>query len=274
MDDSALEDVGGVDLELDRAHSARMYDYYLGGVTNFPADREAAGRAIAAFPSALIAARSARGFVHRSTRHLAELGMEQFLDIGTGIPTSPNLHEIAQAVNPRARVVYTDNDPIVLTHARALLRSHPDGSTAYMQADVTDPEALLSHKVLRSELDFDKPVALSLNALLHFITDADDAHGIVERLKAELPSGSTLALSHGTMDFAPEAMARVGDVYKSAGTPGQARTLDEISAFFSGWDLLAPGVTPILRWHPDPDRPQTNFTDAEAACYAGVARKP
>ncbi|MEZ7003038.1 SAM-dependent methyltransferase [Streptomyces sp. AD55] len=270
--------VGGgadvVDLELDRAHSARMYDYFLGGITNFPADREAAGRAMAAFPSILVAARSNRSFVHRSTRHLAQMGIGQFLDIGTGIPTSPNLHEVAQAANPRARVVYTDNDPIVLAHARALLRSHPEGGTAYMQADVTDPASLLDHRVLRAELDFERPIALSLNALLHFVTDRDGAHGIVERLKNALPSGSVLTISHVTPDFDPEGIARLTTIYESAGTPGQARTLDEIAAFFDGWDLLEPGLTPILRWRPDPDEPHSNVTDAEAALYAGVARKP
>jgi SAM-dependent methyltransferase len=264
-----------VDLELDRPHSARMYDYFLGGVTNFPADREAAARAIAAFPSALIAARSNRAFMRRSTRHLAQLGIEQFLDIGTGIPTSPNLHEIAQSITPKARIVYTDNDPIVLTHARALLHSHPEGTTAYMQADVTDPSTLLAHQVLRSTLDFGRPVALSLNALLHFVTDKHhDAHGIVETLKAALPSGSILVISHATPDFDAEALARITAIYQAAGTPVQARTHDETARFFAGWELLNPGLQPILRWHPDPDEAHLTFTDAEAACYAGIARKP
>ncbi|GAA2424227.1 SAM-dependent methyltransferase [Streptomyces glaucus] len=276
MDDStAREQHDVIDLELDRPHSARMYDYFLGGVTNFPADREAAARAIAAFPSTLIAARSNRAFMRRSTRCLAQLGIEQFLDIGTGIPTSPNLHEVAQSVVPRARVVYTDNDPIVLTHARALLRSRPEGATAYMHADVTDPAGLLAHHVLRGTLDFHRPIALSLNALLHFVTDEHhDAHGIVESLKAALPSGSALVVSHATPDFDPEAIARVTAIYRAAGTPVQARTREEIARFFTGWELLDPGLRPILRWRPDPEEAHLTFTDAEAACYAGVARKP
>ncbi|MEU6476646.1 SAM-dependent methyltransferase [Streptomyces sp. NPDC047017] len=274
MDDVNETAADVVDLELDRAHSARMYDYFLGGITNFPADREAAGRAMAAFPSILVAARSNRAFVARSARHLARLGIDQFLDIGTGIPTSPNLHEVAQAVNPRARVVYTDNDPIVLAHARALLRSHPEGGTAYMQADVTDPDALLNHPVLRSGLDFARPVALSLNALLHFVTDEHDAHAIVGRLKDALPSGSALTISHVTPEFDPEGIARLTAAYRAAGTPGQARTREEIAAFFDGWDLIEPGLTPILRWRPDADAAPRDVSDAEAACYAGVARKP
>ncbi|MDQ1035659.1 hypothetical protein QFZ75_002075 [Streptomyces sp. V3I8] len=276
MDESgtAQEQHGVIDLELDRPHSARMYDYFLGGITNFPADREAAARTIAAFPSTLIAARSNRAFMRRSTRHLALLGIEQFLDIGTGIPTSPNLHEVAQGITPRARVVYTDNDPIVLTHARALLHSRPEGATAYMQADVTDPTALLAHPVLRSTLDFDRPIALSLNALLHFVTDEHHAHAVVEVLKAALPSGSMLVISHATPDFDPEALARITAVYQAAGTAVQARPRDEIARFFAGWELLDAGLQPILRWHPDPDEAHLTFADAEAACYAGVARKP
>jgi hypothetical protein len=262
-----------VDLEMDRAHSARMYDYFLGGITNFPADREAAGRAMAAFPGILVAARSNRSFMHRSVRALAA-GISQFLDVGTGIPTSPNLHEVAQAVNPRARVVYTDNDPIVLAHARALLLSHPEGRTAYMGADVTDIEGLLANPTLRSTLDFDQPIAVSLNALLHFVTDQHDAYGIVERLKEAMPSGSTLAISHVTPDFDPESIARLTAVYQAAGTPGQARTHEQITRFFTGWDLLEPGLVPILRWRPDPEDAHLTFSDAEAACYAGVARKP
>ncbi|MFJ7147593.1 SAM-dependent methyltransferase [Streptomyces sp. NPDC100445] len=264
-----------IDLELDRPHSARIYDYFLGGVTNFPADREAAARAIGAFPSALIAARSNRAFMRRSTRFLAQRGIDQFLDIGTGIPTSPNLHEVAQSVLPGARVVYTDNDPIVLTHARALLHSHPDGATAYMAADVTDPAALLAHPVLRSTLDLGRPIALSLNALLHFVTDDHhDAHAIVEHLKAALPSGSVLVVSHATPDFDHEAIARLTAIYQAAGTPLQTRTREEITGFFTGWDLLDPGLQPVLRWRPDPDETHHTLTDAEAACYAGIARKP
>ena len=277
MDESitAQEQHGVIDLELDRPHSARMYDYFLGGITNFPADREAAAKTIAAFPSTLIAARSNRAFMRRATRYLAELGMEQFLDIGTGIPTSPNLHEVAQGITPHARVVYTDNDPIVLAHARALLHSHPEGATAYMQADVTDPTALLTHPVLRSTLNFDKPIALSLNALFHFVTDKHhDAYAIVETLKAALPSGSTLAISHATPDFDPEALARITAIYQAAGTAVQARSRDEIARFFTGWDLLDAGLQPILRWRPDPDEAHLTFADAEAACYAGIARKP
>ncbi|MFE9660790.1 SAM-dependent methyltransferase [Streptomyces sp. NPDC005955] len=260
---------------MDQAHSARMYDYYLGGITNFPADREAAARTLTVFPSAPIAARLNRRFMHRSTRHVATtLGLRQFLDIGTGIPTSPNLHEVAQEVIPSSRVVYTDNDPIVLAHARALLLSHPEGATAYVEADARDPQAILDHPTLGAHLDLTEPIALSLIALLHFVPDEDDAHAVVEHLKKALPSGSTLAISHATPDFDPEGIARVTQTYAAAGTRVKARTRDEISRFFTGWDLLDPGVVPTHRWHPDPNDTLLTLTDADASCYGAIARKP
>ncbi|MEU3459241.1 SAM-dependent methyltransferase [Streptomyces sp. NPDC006733] len=269
-----IEQESGIDLQLDRPHSARMYDYYLGGWTNFPADREAAGKAITAFPSALVAARANRRFVHRSTRHLASLGLTQFLDIGTGIPTSPNLHEIAQQADPASRVVYADNDPIVLAHAAALLHGTPEGCTAYTQADVTDPRALLESLEVKRTLDLTRPVALSLNAILHFVPDDQDAHGIVETLKDELAPGSALTLSHVTADFDPAPIDRVMQVYRAAGTPVQARTRAEFTAFFANWTLLEPGVTSTQRWRPDPEDSLGGVTDNETSCYAAVARKP
>lgn len=259
----------GVDLRLNVPHSARMYDYFLGGFTNFAADREAAGHALAVAPWLRAAARANRSFMHRSTRALAEAGIEQFLDIGTGIPTSPNLHEIAQGVQPRARVVYADNDPIVLSHAQALLTGTPEGRTAYVEADATDPERLLASAGLRETLDLTRPVALSLNALLHFVPDAKGAHAIVEHFKSVLAPGSALVMSHVTPDFAPEAVARVAGIYEAAGTPVQARTYEEFLRFFDGWTLLPPGVVVSAAWRPDPgDAP---VADAEAAAYAGVA---
>jgi len=269
-----VADDGAVDLELDRAHSARMYDYYLGGTTNFPADREGAGRAMVAFPAALVAARANRQFMHRSVRHLARLGMRQFLDIGTGIPTSPNLHEIVQEEAPEARVVYMDNDPIVLAHARALLHSSPEGRTAYSQGDVHAPGELLKSPELLGTLDMDRPVALSLIALLHFVPGDRTAHDVVEHFKEALPAGSTLTVSHVTPDFTPGPVAGLARAYESAGTPARARTREEFTRFFDGWELLEPGVTVTHRWRPDPAHDLSGVTDAEAACYAAVARKP
>lgn len=265
-----------VDLRLDRAHSSRIYDYFLGGKTNFLADRMAAGSVLGVFPAALVAARINREFMHRTTRVLAASGLRQFLDIGTGIPTAPNLHDVAQGIAPDARVVYTDNDPIVLAHAAALLRSTPEGRTAYVQADVHDAEGILTAPQLLDTLDLRRPVALSLNALMHFVPDdgRDRAHEIVECLKAALPSGSTLAMSHATQDFSPEAMGKIITIYGEAGTRLQFRSRAAFLRFFDGWELLEPGVTLSHQWRPDHPEDATHVTDAEAACYAGVARKP
>lgn len=262
----------GVDLELDRAHSARMYDYYLGGTTNFPADREAVGRVLAAFPQALIAARSNRGFVRRATRYLAEHGLRQFLDVGTGIPTQPNLHEIAQSVAPDARIVYLDNDPIVLAHAQALLVSTPEGRTAYMQADLAEADKILQSAVLHENLDLTRPVAVSLNAVLHFIPDHQEAHRIVTTFKDALPLGSALVISHGTADFT-SGVEGGASVYRSVGTSTVLRTHEQFAAFFDGWDLTEPGVTLSHRWRPDDETIASAITDAEASCYVAVARK-
>lgn len=265
-----------VDLQLDRAHSARIYDYFLGGKTNFLADRVAAGGVLGVFPAAQVTARINRAFMHRATRFLAESGLRQFLDIGTGIPTPPNLHEVAQRTAPDARVVYTDNDPIVLAHAAALLRSTPEGRTAYVQADVTDPAGILTAPQFRATLDTGRPIALSLNALMHFVTDdgRDRAHTIVDTLKDALPSGSTLAMTHATSDFAPEPMREIIRIYRDAGTALQFRSRAEFTRFFDGWELLEPGITLSHQWRPDHPEDATHVTDAEAACYAAIARKP
>ncbi|MGW1373565.1 SAM-dependent methyltransferase [Streptomyces sp. NPDC002446] len=265
-----------VDLQLDRAHSSRIYDYFLGGKTNFLADRMAAGQVLGVFPAALIAARINREFMHRATRCAARSGLRQFLDIGTGIPTPPNLHDVAQGVAPDARVVYTDNDPIVLAHAAALLLSAPEGRTAYLQADVTDPEGILTAPRLLDTLDLSRPVALSLNALMHFVPDDghDRAHTVVETLKSALPSGSMLAMTHATADFSPEAMRKILEIYADAGTVVQFRPHAAFLRFFDGWELLDPGVTLSHQWRPDRPEDATHVTDAEASCYAAVARKP
>ncbi|MFG3227667.1 SAM-dependent methyltransferase [Kitasatospora sp. NPDC048194] len=262
----------GVDLRLNVPHSARMYDYYLGGFTNFAADREAAGHALAVAPWLRHAARANRAFMHRSTRALARAGIDQFLDIGTGIPTSPNLHEVAQGVEPRARVVYADNDPIVLTHAQALLTGTPEGRTAYIEADVTDPVGLLNAPELRAAIDFGRPVALSLNALLHFVPDARGAYELVEHLKSVLAPGSALVMTHLTAEFAPAEIGRVVGVYEAGGTALQARSRAEFARFFDGWTLLAPGIVPTPHWRPAPGEAAVSASDASA--YAAVALRP
>ncbi|MCM3923846.1 SAM-dependent methyltransferase [Frankia sp. AiPs1] len=264
--------VNPVDLNIGVPHPARMYDYYLGGKENFPADRETAEQAIAAFPNTRNAARQNRAFLVRAVRHLVgEVGIRQFLDIGTGIPTSPNLHEVAQGIAPDTRVVYADNDPIVLAHARALLTSTSQGRTAYLDADIRDPERILASAELRGTLDLTRPVALSLIAIFHFIDDADDPYGLVRRLVDALPSGSYLALTNATGDHDP-TFEPAAETYRRRGVTMRLRTRAEVERFFDGLELVDPGVQVVHRWRPDPTT--EDLTDAQVSVYGAIARKP
>ncbi|MFJ3898822.1 SAM-dependent methyltransferase [Streptomyces sp. NPDC090083] len=267
------------EIDTSRPHSARMYDYYLGGKDHFDVDKQAAEAVSGVFTGVFVAARENRGFMHRATRVLArEHGIRQWLDIGTGIPTEPNLHQVAQSVVPEARVVYADNDPLVLKYAERLMRSTQQGRTAYVQADVNDPDTLLDSPEVAEILDFDKPIALSLNALLHFVTDDQDPYGLVERLVSVLPSGSALAISHVTADFDPEAWAKVTAIYNEAGTPVKVRSRDEVARFFTGLDLLDPGIAVGHHWRPAPMGEQWSEdeapTDAKVSLWTGVGIKP
>jgi hypothetical protein len=251
-----------------------MYDYYLGGKDHFEVDAQAAERVADVYPSIFTCARENRAFMHRATRVLArEHGIRQWLDIGTGIPTEPNLHQVAQAVAPSARVVYADNDPLVLKYAERLMRSTSEGRTTYIEADVNDPESLLDSPELAEVLDLDRPVALSLNALLHFVPDAQDPHRIVRVLLDALPSGSALAISHCTPDFDAATWDKVQDIYNGSGTPVQFRTREEVAGFFEGLDLLEPGIAVGHRWRPDAAAEEAP-TDAEVSLWVGVGVKP
>ncbi|MGA5898291.1 SAM-dependent methyltransferase [Streptomyces venetus] len=262
------------DIDTSRPHSARMYDYYLGGKDHFEIDKQAAERVAEAYPAIFVCARENRAFMHRATRVLArEHGIRQWLDIGTGIPTEPNLHQVAQSVVSDARVVYADNDPLVLKYAERLMRSSPEGRTTYIEADVNDPRTLLNAPELAEVLDLNRPVALSLNALMHFVTDAQDPYGIVRRLLDVLPSGSALALSHCTPDFDPATWQKVTDIYTSAGTPVRFRSREDVARFFDGLELLDPGVTVGHRWRPDASEGEVP-TDAEVSLWTGVGIKP
>jgi hypothetical protein len=266
------------DLHTDRPHPARVYDYLLGGKDNYAADRAAAHEGLKANPNSRVSPRENRAFMSRAVSYLVrEAGISQFLDIGTGIPTSPNVHEIAQSADPRARIVYVDNDPIVLSHARALLTSGPDGKTAYVDADVRDVGRILHSPDLLETLNLGQPVALMLIAVLHFIGDADDPGGLVGQLVAALPSGSYLALSHLTGDFDPAAWEGVTAVLRRAGVTMQVRSRSDIERFFTGLDLIDPGVVSLPRWRPD-RRVEVGAaslpSDAAVSVYGGVARKP
>ncbi|MGW9211523.1 SAM-dependent methyltransferase [Embleya sp. NPDC055664] len=261
-------------IDTTKPHSARIYDYFLGGKTNFAPDREAAEQTLLAVPYARTAARANRAFLLRAVAHLARLGIRQFLDLGTGIPVEGrNTHDAAQGIAPNSRVVYVDNDPIVLVHARALLSSHPDGETAYIDADVRDPDAILDHPALVRSLDLDRPLAVMLLAILHFVPDDEKPADLVRRLTERLPSGSHLVLSHLTGDFDPIGTGGGANVYRKSGIPMQLRSRAEVEALVpQGWELLEPGVELVSRWHPEPD---AEFPDpADIGCYGLLARKP
>ncbi|MFI6013383.1 SAM-dependent methyltransferase [Streptomyces sp. NPDC051243] len=255
-------------IDTSKPHSARMYDYFLGGKDNYPVDAEAAEQVISLFPAVREMARTNRRFMQRASRLLAERGVRQFLDIGTGIPTEPNLHQIVQGIVPDARVVYADNDPIVLRHAEALLHSTREGRTAYVHGDVREPGRILA--AARETLDFTQPVALSLVALLHLVVDEDEPGRIVRELLEPLPPGSHLTLSHATGDFDPETWERVVEVYRKGGTPAQVRSRAEFAGFFTGLDLVDPGVVLASEWHPELGE---RHGGEEIPLYVGVGHK-
>jgi hypothetical protein len=252
-------------VDTSKPHPARIYDYLLGGKDNYPVDREVGERLS---QEARRGARHNRAFMNRAIAWVARTGVDQFLDIGTGIPTEPNLHQIVQQIEPKSRIVYTDNDPIVLRHAEALLVSRPEGATDYIQADVREPAAILGHA--RTFLDFSRPVALSLIALMHFVPE-EEAYTVVRTLVDALPSGSYLVLSHATEDFlTPEQVRRVVGTYKTSGIPLRNRSRAEVLRFFEGLDLVDPGLVTSPRWFKDTPAPQ----DEESLVYAAVARIP
>lgn len=260
-------------LRTDVPHSARIYDYLLGGKDNFKADRDAAAGITADWPNLPKSMRANRDFMRRVGRYLAaELGFRQFLDVGTGLPTSPNLHEVVQQVAPEARIVYVDNDPIVLAHARALLTSSREGETAYIEADLRDPAAIINSPQAQETLDFTKPVALSLLAIVHFTPDDDEVRRIVGEFMTVLPAGSALALSTTNGESAPEEVAAGVASYNASGIPLKTRSIAEVEALFAGFDLVAPGVVLVNHWWPDDRMPPV--LDEHVHICGGVALKP
>ena len=259
-------------LDISVAHIARVYDYWLGGKDNFAADREAGDEALQGYPDMLSSVRANRAFLRRAVRCLVvEGGIRQFLDIGTGLPSADNTHEVAQAVAPSSRVVYVDNDPVVRAHARALLTSGPEGATGYLDADARDAGTILAEAA--KLLDFSQPVGVMLVAILQFIEDKDDPYGIVARLMEAVPPGSFMVVSHPPSDMqrlAPglaEALAKLSQAMVQRVTP---RSREQVTRFFDGVDLVEPGVVPIQQWRPDSDLEAA----ARAGMWGGVGRKP
>jgi S-adenosyl methyltransferase len=261
------------EMDISRPNPARIYDFLLGGKDNFTADREAAAHILRHAPFARIMARENRAFLGRAVRFLAEeAGIRQFLDIGTGLPTIHNVHEVAQAVAPASRVVYVDNDLMVLAHARALLKSAPEGRTAYIHADLRAPDAILSDPVARGVLDFTQPIALILAAVLHFIPDGDNPAKIMKTLLGALPPGSYLIASHISGEHAPEREAEAHRPYREAQIPLQSRDSDDFARLaFGDLDLVPPGVVLVSDWRREGSG---SVPPSEVNFYGGVARKP
>jgi hypothetical protein len=252
------------------AHAARVYNYWLGGKDNFAADREAGDKAIAAYPGIVRAARANRAFLARAVRYLAaEAGISQFLDVGTGIPAAGNTHEIAQAVAPECRVVYVDHDPVVLLHAQVLLTSSPQGATDYLDADLLDPAAIVDRAA--RTLDFSRPVALMILSTLHLIPDSDDPFTAVRRLTQALAPGSFLAISHGASDLDDGVAAcMAATITPLMAETVTARSRDQVAGFFSGLELVDPGLVRVTQWQAGVGLDNAGG----AALWAGVARKP
>lgn len=268
-----MPDGGGLPQGADphKASVARMYDAMLGGVHNFAIDREALAAFTAIDPQVRTLARANRAFLGRAVRHLIGAGVRQFIDLGSGIPTQGNVHEVAQAVSPGARVVYVDNDPVAVAHSASLLADNPDADI--VDADIRRPSDILGSPQVRKLIDFDRPVAVLMTTILHFITSEENPAGIVDAFRDALPAESWLALTHATNQDRPDTAAAVGQLYRSrASSPVTARSRDEIHSFFDGFELMPPGLVHVPLWRPDaddaiPDNP------SEYWVYAGVGRK-
>jgi hypothetical protein len=254
-------------------HSARVWNYWLDGTDNYPVDRAAGDQFREAFPGIVEVARASRGFHTRAVRYLAgEAGVRQFLDVGAGLPTADNTHEVAQRVAPDSRIVYVDNDPLVLTHARSLLTSTPEGATDYVDADLYDPDTILRDAA--RTLDFTRPVAVMLMGILGHVGDYDQARSIVQRLLDAAPSGSYLALNDGTDVIDKPAVEAAQGAYNQSGAiPYHPRSPEQIAGFFEGLELVEPGVVSCPRWRPDPAE-AGNGLPAEVDAFGGVGRKP
>jgi hypothetical protein len=263
--------VGRDELDTGIPQSARVYDFLLGGKDNYEADRAVGAALVAQAPALPVMVRAQRALLARLIRYLVvEAGIHQFLDIGTGIPAADNVHEVAQGLAPDSRVVYVDNDPIVLAHARALMRSSAGGQTAFIQADIRDPEMILADPRLNAVLDTSAPIALLLVGIVHHLREDDRPYEVVRRLVDWLPSGSHLAVVTPSADFDPPLMASIAGTAERSGIPYVPRSRAETDRFFDGLEYVDPGLVPILAW-----RPEGRVKDPDAVHgWAGLARKP
>ncbi|HEX5494870.1 MAG TPA: SAM-dependent methyltransferase [Mycobacteriales bacterium] len=253
---------------------ARMYDFFLGGAHNFAVDRKVAQAAIRVYPSLVAAARANRSFLGRAVRFLARQGIDQFLDLGSGIPTSGNVHEVAERINPEARVVYVDRESVAVAHGASMLADHR--RAVAIEADLRQPAEVLDNPAVRGLLDRDRPVALLTVAVLHFVPESDDPVGILARYRDAFPAGSYLVLSHGSAEGLPRTALRAGEdlqaIYSDTTTPIAARSRARIAELFDGYELIDPGVVPVMDWRPDPGKPEE--PDPWISIYAGLGRRP
>ncbi|WP_218577706.1 SAM-dependent methyltransferase [Phytohabitans rumicis] len=259
-------------VDIDTPSGSRIYDYALGGAHNFAADRAAAEAFFAAYPDAPLVARSNRAFLQRSVRYCAHQGIKQFLDLGSGIPTVGNVHEIAQRLVPAARVVYVDNEPVAVAHTREIIADLP--YTAIVDADMRDAETVLGAPETRELIDFDQPLALMMVAVLHYVSDEDDITGILARYRSVLAPGSVLVVSHTTEDPRPEIEAVIQRVFKETGTPVIHRDRAEVAALLDGLELVEPGVVWTPQWRPDDDTDPLFAEPERSATFAAVGRVP
>jgi hypothetical protein len=258
-------------VDVEKASAARLYDYFLGGSYNFEVDRELGRKLAEAAPGVYEFTRLNRSFLRRAVRYLSQQGIDQFLDIGSGIPTAGNVHEIAQGANPDAKVVYVDNEPVAVAHSELLLEDNHNAVA--FEADLRDPDSILWHEKTRKMLDFSRPIGLLSVAVYHFVPDADDPLALAARYRAALPSGSYLAVSHVTEDSMGDQVRQLVDLMRSSQNPVTPRTKDHFTALFDGFELVEPGVVFTPQWHPESpedvgERPQ------DSAVYAAVGRRP
>jgi hypothetical protein len=259
----------GVDLT--RASAARMYDYYLGGAHNFAVDRELAGQALALFPDGQVNAQANRAFLHRAVQYLLSQGIRQFIDIGSGIPTAGNVHEIVQKQDPNARVLYVDHDPVAVAHSELILQNNPN--VRVLEADLRRPAEILDSPVLSHLIDLTQPVGLLMVAVLHFVSETDQPQDIIKLFHDRVSPGSHLVISSGNSEVRTAEMSKLQDLYRNTKTPVTFRSRSELRALFDGWDLLDPGVVWLPEWRPDwPDEVGPHPENSMAA--AAVGRKP
>ncbi|HTJ69536.1 MAG TPA: SAM-dependent methyltransferase [Actinospica sp.] len=260
-------------IDIETPSAARMYDYFLGGSHNFPADRALGEEVIRAFPDSRELCQANRAFLHRALAALCELGIDQFLDLGSGIPTVSNVHDAVREVNPNARTVYVDGDAVAYAHGQALLADVPEA--VFVREDLRDPEAVLSNPDVTRLLDFSRPVAVLLFSVLHFVSDEDEPKAVLATYRDATVPGSYLAITHGTADYKPKEAKDARDVYARSSHPVTSRSRESVLDLFDGYDLLSPGLTDAILWRPDPHSPPDPLGGdvARYSLYGAVGRK-